>query len=366
MKGWQFYLGESPSPGEDPTLPIRTIARLNNARNRTISVAMGRAGSGSFQYNPLLKHAPYFFLGNRYCVVAEYDGVELWSGFIANQTGNASSSTSGDMTVNLLGWLELLIQREIREDVTYGATNPSTGLPWKDWEIVFDLLGRVIAYDPGHAPPVREGAHFGTAMSRQKSWQKGTKLDQCFRELMEVEAGIDIRVDPATRLLNVYAWDYYQDHANLVFGFNKPPNNVEAFGWQVDYMNIRNRYIAVGQGGLASPPVEDTDSQDQYGVFEETANLVDVNEVPILTAFANAEIVMRSQPNIFYNFTPKTTVGSMPKLFRDFQVGDKLRLSVDYGPIVEQEVDIRMFGATLAIADNGSEKLASIQTLANS
>lgn len=360
MTDWRYFLCESPAPGADPTVPLKRITELLKSNGKSLDFAMNRGGEAGFNYPVFDRWTSELFRGVSRCIEARRGNSIEWSGPLANNNGQAVTNKAGSISVKAVGWLELLTRRELRTDVTYGATNPATSLPWTDAEIVFDLLNRVINYDTAHAPPIRPGSAFGTRYNRQKTWQKGTKIEQCFRELIELEAGINIEVDPATRLLNVYAWDFYDDHPNIVFGFNKAPNNIEKLSWQTDYF-VTNRLSVYGDPASTAPVTYDDDaSQDEYGLFEDTVNLTGVKETDILSAYAVAELAVKALPITHYTITPASFRKGQPQPFVDFKIGDRMRMSVDYGPIQEVNRHIRCYGFGLQL--DGGEKMTSFKT----
>lgn len=359
-------LCKSPIPGEDPTGELETIAWLRQASGKTLDLAVNRGGSAGFNY-PMFepKWTPYLFSGPDYCIAAERNGEIQWSGPLANNSGSASSGQTGTTAIKAVGWRELLTVRELREEVIYGPINDATGLPWTDAEIAFDLLNKVIAYDPAHAPPIRQGNAYGTRYARQKKWSAGTKIESCFRELEEIEAGIDIVIDPATRLMHVYSWDTYEDRPEIQLGFNKPPFNIEQFAWSIDYFAMRNRMQADGPEGTASGVQADAESADRFGLFEETISLPGVKTTETLVYFVAAEVAIKGFPVTHYTLTPKTWEEGKPQFNNDFFLRDRVRWSVDYGPIQETEQPVRIFGVSLAV-DDGKEKITKFDTQMNS
>lgn len=366
MPDWRYILGKSPAPGEDPTQELESVGYLRQAKDKALDLAINRGGSAGFNY-PMLekKWAPYLFSGPDYCIIAERDGETQWTGPLATNQGSTTTSKGGTTAIKAVGWRELLTVRELREDVDYGPVNAATGLPWTDAEIVFDLLARVIAYDPDHAPPIRQGNAYGTRYSRQKKWSAGTKIESCFRELEDIEAGIDIVIDPITRLLHVYSWDSYVDRPEIQLGFNKPPNNVEQFSWNIDFFSIRNRMEAKGAENIASGIQVDTASMDRYNIFEETVNLPGVKTNETLVYYAAGEVALKSFPVVHYTITPKTWEEGKPQFNKDFFLRDRIRWSVDFGPLQEIEQPVRVFGISLAV-DAGKEKITKFDTQMNS
>jgi hypothetical protein len=381
---WRFFLCKSPVPGEDPTLPLKKITWLRDARDKALNVAQNRSGDVGFQFPARGKWAVELH-DPANCILATRNDEDIWSGPIATLSGSSSNKFSGMMPVKAVGWLDLADYRELREDVSYGATNnyshlsgavagqgttlpaghtAAEGTSWNDAEIIFDLINKINGYDPAHAMPITPGIAVGTRYVRQKSWTKGTKLSQCLRDLTDLEAGIDITVNPTTRKLDVYSWDSYTDHPEIVLGFNKPPFNCSEFSWSQDNMAIRNRMPLAGKNG-ASALVQDSASMDLYGIREESVNLPDVGESDILLYYGGAEVAIKKAVHRFYTVVPKQTTAKSPQPFDDFKIGDALRTSIDFGPIQEDQRAVRAFGMALSFPDLGGEKITGLTTLAN-
>lgn len=355
---WRFNLCESPLPGVDPTLPLTEITTLFDAADRKLNVAYQRSGDAGFKYPIFDRYAQLMFGGPRYCIQALRNREIVWSGPLASNDGDSITSGQGFINVKAVGWLELLTVRELREDVTYGAINAATGQAWYDWEIVFDLLSRVINYDTRFAPPIRKGTHVGTPYTRQFSWKKGTKISDCFRDLMEVEAGVNIEVNPVDRTLNVISWDTYANRQEIILGYNRPPFNLSKINWRIDFMAVRNRILG-SAANVQSQLAEDSASEFDYGIFEETVNLSGTVNVQTLAYYVNAELSVKSRPIVYYTLTPYATSESVPALFKDFVIGDVLYFSADYGPIQENNRPVRVFSASIDIGDR-TERLSSI------
>lgn len=392
MPDVRMFLSKSPAPGADPTAELERVAWLAKADDRTLSLAVNRGGEMGFTY-PMIAPPrdqlhkiiiPGLFSGVDYCIEFERNREIIWSGPMSTNAGSTNSIKSGRATLKAEGWRSLVGRRELREDVVYGASNnymylsgavpgrgtdlpaghtAAEGVPWHDWEIVQDLINRVIGYDPAHAPPIRFGTHYGTAQLRQKTWTKGTKLDQCLRELEELEAGIDCVIDPNTRLLDVYAWDSYADHPEIVYGFGRPPFNIVQFGWRGDFMSILNRLNVFGDNitpGLA----QDLGSQDRFGIMEDTVTLTGEGNTDNLMYYAGEEVALKAFPIFFFDFLPKQTSDkpSQPKFFDNFGIGEGVRMSVNYGPFDFLEQKVRAFAVNLAYTKEGGESITQFQT----
>lgn len=365
MSDYRAILAKSPEPGEDPRRPLERIGELGLAKSKRLSVAMNRGGSFNFTH-PILADMASYIRTIKTCVILERDKQALWSGPVWSVNGDA---VSGMLTVGCVGWLERLVYREIREDLTYDNLNEATGEPWYDMDIVLDVLNRVIAYEPGYAPPLVPGPCTGQKYPRQKKWSRGTKVETILRELSDIEAGFDYWVDPLTRELNLGAWDTYKDLPNVHYGYNWGPNNLANVGFSEAGDAMRNRLDVYGDETTVPALVQDAESKSEYGLMEESVNLTGVKDTPTLLYYGGAEVTVKRVPLRVYTLTPFPYVkpehggdSFTPRIFQDFNLRDKVRFSVDYGFLQERKRAVRVYGAEVEITDAGDEILSSLTT----
>lgn len=365
---WKFILCESPAPGSALGTGYTKITELSQARGKQLDLGLNRAGSFSFSYPIMDEWAPYI-QPRTTCVVAVQNGVIRWSGPVWTIRG---SLPDGTLNVACVGWMELLTQRELREQKVYGSINPDTGVAWTDAEIVFDLLETVRATEPEYAPPIYVGTATGDRQVRSKTWEKGTRIEAAIRELSEVEAGIDFEIDPATRELNVHAWDEFKSKTTEVhYGYKWGPSNIASLSWDVDGSSVRNHIVVTGKG-VGPVVAPEPGSKSKYGVSEETIALTDVGEIDILFAFAAAETEVRHQPIVIYNISPfpyrdmgNLNQTNIPRLFYDFQLGDRLYFSAREGWLKINKQAVRVFGVSIQIDEVGDEKMTNFQISPN-
>jgi hypothetical protein len=370
MPEYEWILCKSPSFSA-PFAPLEKIGTLHNAKQRQFELVKNRAGSASFQIRTN-DDAAYEILDQvnlndvrgtvRKCIRIRRNKVDLWSGPI---WGIQGSLDQGTITVNCVGWLETL-QHQILES-TLDYSNSGNGTPTD--QIAYGLLNAVNAQDTLHPLWVQQGTASGVMPIRNRFYVLGQNLGQGIQELSDIEAGVDISVDPVTRALNLAAWDLYkstsgwwgQVRSNIKLGYRWGPNNLKNFSWQESVDKMTNRIIVVSQG--APIGAQDNASLDEYGRFSEYDTITDANQT-ILPAYANAELAVRSRPIITYNIVPfpRGTANSLPSLFDDFQIGDKIYLTATKDAFRVQNQAVRIFGATVQLDDVGNETVSNLMT----
>lgn len=119
----------------------------------------------------------------------------------------------------------------------------------------------------------------------------------------------------------------------------------------------RNRFTAASTGANGERmerTAEDVDSIALYGRFEDEVVFHDITDSELLLAHARGEVTV--EPPTSYTLTPNVNA---PLLFRDFDVGDFVRLRIDHGSI-DLFVWVRVVEATLHVDKNGVESLSSL------
>lgn len=196
---------------------------------------------------------------------------------------------------------------------------------------------------------------------RTRSYPKFSNVGQELISLSEIESGYDMDIDNENRFLNIYK-RIGQD-MDITFDYNFGANNVKQVSIQYDPSRMTNKFTALGQS--VSFTTDDTDKQEQYGIFAETGSASSTNESAILGAYANAEIAIRNNPIITYDFQPLPTgADNTPAPFEDYNIGDSVYLSAKKGRIEIDHQKVRIFGMTINIDDNGLETVSAIKTQA--
>jgi hypothetical protein len=361
MPEYEWILCESPS-NTDPFAPLIKIGSLSQAKNRQFQLVRNRAGSASFQLrtdDELLDEIfdnidPNDVRGTvRKCIRIRRDRQDLWSGPI---WGIQVDLDAGTVEFSCVGWLEHMQKRILWTTMDYSnngnGTAPSV--------IVSGLINAVNGQDPAHPLFIRMGSTTGTvdANPRNRFYLWGqTVLGPAIQELSDIEAGFDYEVDPVTRRLNLIAWDAYRDLTESVkLGYNMGARNLKNVTWQEDASRTCNYMGIVSLG--APVYVNDPTSEDLYNLFEEYNSLSGANQ-SLLQPYGVSELVIRSRPLVTYTLTPAP---HGPKLFEDFDIGDRIAWSAQKDRFKITGQSIRVFGATVALDDNDNETISALQT----
>lgn len=308
-------------------------------------------------------------------------------------------AVSGKMTVSCIGWTGRLEKRLIRNlNMSWSAID--------DAVIIRDILqhfnglagataaqaGGVTTYTyanpPGDGTVIRWPASSSPNVPTWVSWggtapNEGTggatayvatsrnfKVDRYaygwpyIQNLINIENGCDIHLDPVTRLLTCHR-RYRRVKDDVVIAFNTKARNASGFTRQDDADQIVNYFLAQGESAVAPQFVTDTASQDLIGPVEEVAQLSGITDAAVLLAFAGAEILVRKNGVVTYGVTPFTYSpgGSVPEPFVDYREGDQIRVSAKFLPrinVVSQAV--RVFGLIANIDDDtGNETIGQLQ-----
>lgn len=358
---YEWLLCHSPSFG-DPFAPLKRIAPIENAQNQQWSPQWNRAGSASFQIrtnNPLASTILDRVQLNdirgtvRKCIVIKRNGKWMWSGPIWGINGDLDAGT---LNISCVGWLEQFQYQIIWQVLDY--SNSGLGLPTD--QIVTNTINAVNSQDPKHPLLVRFGSARGTMPIRNRYYQRGSMLGPVLQELSDIEAGPDMNVDPVTRDLNLQSWDAYPKRTNVVLGYNCGPGNLKDVVWQEDPTQMINNMYVQSQGQPVGP-IFDPVSQDNYGNFSQLVTLTGANQT-ILEPFAVAELVVKSNPLLTYTLTPHPRMSTEgPTLFDDFDLGDSVMFSAIKDSIEIKRQGVRIFGAQVALDQEGNETIQSLQ-----
>lgn len=348
--GWEFQVADSRT--------MEIIGTLRNTHSRQLEVDLNKSGSASGWAPMTDPIVPYVYPWST-CLIANYNTSEresftFWSGpFNSRNTDMAANQVS----FTALDWFERLMHLTLK-DLTLQFVTEDAGA------IATALLAKAKALDPNM--PITMGICELTQL-RTISYALDQNIGQAIIDLANLEDGYDWYVSPVDRTLNIVAqrglvlpsvrWTFIADglseNSNLA-------NCVE----NVDGSTLANDVIARGQGN--SGEETDSASQDEYGVFMVTDSLSDVVDVSILEAYAAAEVAYLAQPRTTYTLTPKPNSSArVPKLFRDFDIGDTTFLTARREFIDITNLATRVFGATLAISDVGTETITNLQITAD-
>lgn len=244
-----------------------------------------------------------------------------------------------------------------------------------DAAIIFDLLDRANIDSPTR---ITKGNIYGSPLQRNLTLQRFQVVGEEIQTLVNVEAGVDWRIDPVTRQMDLYGLGastsplissgYGVDRGQgCLFSY---PGNCISVTRSRDATRLQNRVEAIGQYSVGRS--DDLASQAQYDLHEAQDSLSEVVDPNILTAYAVAETTVLSQPWTIITFTPRglkvsdATTPGVPRPFDDYDLGDIVYAYVNRGRIqvgtAGSPQPVRVFGYTINISDDGVEKVSGIQT----
>lgn len=362
---YEWILCHSPS-NDDPFAPLEKIGNLSRAKSRQFDIFRNRGGSCSFSIrtdDPMAYEIlDRVDLGDvrgtvRKCVRIRRNGRDLWSGPIWGITGSLASD---QITINCVGWLETLVKKLLWN--VLDMSNDGNG--WPADHVAFAILDAANTQDPTHPLLIKPGSVTGPMMNRNRYYQYGQSVADAIQKLSDIEAGFDYEIDPVTREMNLYSWDSYPIREDVILGYNFGPNNLKDMGWREAGDQMCNKMVVISQGAPVGP-IYDSDSQDDYGNFEEYVTLSGANQ-DVLMPYGVAELVIRSRPLITYTLVPKIVASGMPTgspiLFDNFDIGDKIWFSAHKNAFKVIKQAVRVFGASVALDDAGNETVGQLMT----
>jgi len=367
------------------------IGELSQAKGKKLEVVLDKPGAASFAYpmNALYAESiqPYktgikAMRWNRLASIIAGHAVWdcMWSGYVLpiGETVDANS-----MSISCVGWQQRLAKRMLRRDKNY--TNQDDGV------IVQDLITEMNTNpSPGDGYPVltpagsnpntptwlswggtqpNEGVGGATAYlanaPRTKQAAKYTYAGSVIDELMQIENGGDIVVDPMTRVVTWHR-KYRRIRDDVVIGFQWGPRNAKAFSRNIEADAQVNYILASGAPGTIPQYADDAAQQAEIGLLEEAVALSDVRDNNVLLAYAGGEIIIRGNGLITYSVQPfplpYDRPSNVPEAFLDYRVGDQVRLTAVHPPRVGiRNQAVRIFGMSIDIDDNGVASLGPLQ-----
>ena len=337
------------------------------------------------------------------------DNQTWWSGPIyqANDSSQAAEGQQAGMdqvAITAFGWQKVLDKRLVHTGSEFQAMLAApNGVAWQaangtytspgidtaiqlaysatqfptttDAVIIDDLLNRANIDSPTN---IVAGNVYGSPIQRNLTLQRFQSVGQQITQLVNVESGCDIYVDPVTRKMNLFGPGASPSPLiNTGMGFDRGrgtlftyPGNCTSVQRPQDGTQTANRVEALGQIGAGR--ADDLVSQSENGLFEAQDSLSEVVDPNILAAYANAEVTVRSKPWTIITFTPRpvttndATASGVPRPFDDFFLGDLVYTVIDRGRLQvgteSQPQETRVYGFNVDVDDEGIEKLSNLQT----
>lgn len=382
---WKFILVNSKD--------LSHITELSQSRDKKLELVLNKPGSATFTYpmnNEYAAAITPFSTGikamrwNRIASAAAGHAVWdcMWSGYVLalDETVDANR-----MAVSCVGWLQRLAKRFVRRQKVYAAKD--------DAEIVQDLLAEVnlTTAPDGYVVPVPTGSNPATptwltwggtapnegsggatayvpltgAALRNKTVLPYSYVLPTIEELMSIENGGDIVVDPLTRAITWHR-KYRRVRDDVVFGFQWGPQNLRGFGRNIETDAQVNYMLVTGAPGTTAGMMDDKPQQSVIGLLEENVALTDVKDNNILLTYAGGEILVRSNGRITYTIQPfplpYDRPSNVPQAFIDYRVGDQTRFTAVHPPRINiRNQAIRLFGVSIDINNDGVATLGPLQ-----
>jgi hypothetical protein len=306
---------------------------------------------------PLDAEIAYAVAKHATCVIAQRGDDVKWSGSIVSVRRDPAAMT---LSLSALGWLDELNHRFVRADEESALvfTDVTSGT------IVQRLMSVVntqLTTDGVISPTHLTFLSGSDTQLRSRSYKRGQNYGQAVQELVDVENGIDVRVNPVTRTITTFAPTAFADRTNTAFGYGVEPFNLANAPQNDDGSNTADRITAVGSNGIAVP-ADDAAAIAAEGIMrEDWLSLSDVADPAIVGAYANAELIYRRYGQVTYDLAP-LPYGDVPRLYDDFELGDKVYLSVDAGALRVDNQAIRIFSVTIDVDAQGNETISQIGT----
>jgi len=273
-------------------------------------------------------------------------------------TNIVDSAAAGTTDVTFTGWLEELDHRFVR-----GSEVPNlifSGVV--GGTIVSNLLTQVNAQQDSTGVTRPTHLTIGSVtdtQTRTRSYKVGDSYGQLVRELVEIENGLDLYVDPITRKLSTRPPTAYVDRKNVRFGYRVDPGNLADAVVTEDGLAIANRENVVAAGGVTYS-VDDQAAISAAGIMlEEQQSLSDVQSATVATAFAAAELAYKRLGIVTYALSVKQ-YGDIPRPWDDFELGDKVYFSANRGRMQIYDQAVRVFSLSIDIDDNGNEVISEL------
>lgn len=281
----------------------------------------------------------------------------IWSGMCVSVSKDGEANT---MTATFIGWLDEINHRNVRANETssmiFGGVTSGN--------IIKQMLTNVNAQldTSGIVRPLH--LLFGTGTDTQVRTQTsnvGDNYGTILNNLISIENGCDVTVDPLTRQINVFPPTSFYDQKKVKFGYNTYPNNLANCVEDDDSTSLVNRENVQSANGSVYSQDDATAIENAGVMLEEWISVSDISDPTIALAYANAELVYKRYGTTTYTLTPKQ-FGEMPRPYDDFNWGDQVYLNASKGCMSIQNQAVRIFGGTIVLDSEGNELIQQLST----
>jgi hypothetical protein len=288
------------------------------------------------------------------CLIISRNSKIIWTGAV---TSIVTDAAGGTVQLGFTGWIEELDHRHVRASDVASLifVNQTSGA------IIQTLLSTVNAQTDSNGVVRPTHVTFGSSSDTQlrtRSYKAGENYGAIIRELIEIENGCDVTIDPLTRKLYVTSSTSYSDRTSVVFGFGVNPPNLSNVIQTEDGLTIFNRQNAVGANGAVISADDTTAINDAGIMLENWVSLSDLSDSGIVGAYVNAELVYTRYGTITYQLTPDS-LGDVYRPYDDFILGDKVYFSAERGRLNVHRQAVRVFTLSISI-ENGNEIISEL------
>lgn len=257
---------------------------------------------------------PYtMLLAGRNEVVIKRLEVPLFGGKIAYHTGKIGDSKQVD--VKVLGWLDLLKDRKTGPSDIVGPDDTA--------QILWDLIQTSQAKTYGNFG-ITQG-QLQTSVSRGPILFEDIQIKEILQNFAERENGIDFEFT-WDKVFNVYypQMGVQRDEFEFIY-----PGNIKEFSVSTDATKLANYITVRGQGlgeGQIVDIVQDTDSQEQYGLREGLNDYSDIPDITFLQDLGNADLESSKIP---VEIVDIVLDGNQQPYIGSYWLGDRIRIRIN-------------------------------------
>jgi hypothetical protein len=333
----------------------------------TLAMVYNRPGSFSVTV-PIDSDFALSVQKHRHCIIAERNGEAKWSGPVTGIADEVSADAGSQDTTKITatGWFEELNRRFIQPgdeaSLIFSSGSDTAGA------IIFALIGRMNARrdSKNNLVPARITAGQRTdTQTRIRRYRRDQSFGSAITELIDIENGVDISIDPLTRKLNVRSAQAFINRTGVLFvapGISNANllrcSNIEDGSQTADSLTVSG-------SGNRRFVVDDPDAIQFHGVMlEEQIAVTDVTDNSILGAYANAELTYRRYGVSNLSVLPSSLSDHTPRLFDDYELGDQVYLSASRGRMQFRRHPMRVFGTTISVDTEGNEIVSELQITA--
>lgn len=352
---WKFFLADSDDFSVNADI-------TNQSRNKQLDLSYNRPGSFTFNVNLTSNNLDYTQT-NKKCVLCLKNDVIVWSGPIWSRSIDLVEEK---IECEAVGWFEILMHRYIIPNVSVPTyTNQGEG------SIALALLAYANAQQ---STWITAGSNNTTTLRTlaTEAWQS---IGEEIINLSDMEDGFDMKVDPITRELDIFEWSTsYSDRVNIPFAFNAGVDNISKVKVDTKGGDMRNDVYAVGADNLVSHAVSTSGSKTDNNMLQGIIQATEISNSDALGAIAESEIALKDYPPLEFEIELKPTGQGNPySIFEDYNIGDKIYIQIRKtltafnGSLENIEIsgNARIFGASISIDENSTERINSLKTTYN-